>query len=789
MVFAGLIVAATPDLNGSVIALLAVALLSLGAAGIAAWISRAARQRRRNSEVREIVRVVEEIRSGRRPQPAQVESGSALAIVADAVHRLAQESGARSRDVEAAQARMHWLSETIEDTAVITTDIDGDVASFSRGATALFGWPEDEIAGRSAAALFEETAFKEFLPKLARRASREQGISLRSTMVRRDTTTFDGDLTVRQLHGSRSGAEGFVLIVRDATPSVELERRLQASEERSRTLVEAWTDGMAIVSDGRFQFVNSALAKLLGEPSESLVGVPVRERVASGDLLLIEEQLASVATGKVGEERLMTRLVDASGSVVAEVGVDLRPFEHEGRTAVLLLIRDETVTRRVASELRINEARLDAALEASVDGLLILSGPRGSGHVRVTNWVFARMFGLEVEALLGLDENALSAMLHARSKAAAGVAQLIGRSGELARRGTIRVGGSKPREYEISISPLRDRNGEVLGQILVCRDVSDRRQAEGDLRALAERVRKDRVELEKAHAGLQKSHDEAMNTVADAEAMNAELRTINGMKSDLLGNVAHELQTPLVAIRGYTEMIHKGRLGPISEEQRRGLATALHNIDRLIAMIDGLLTFARQESEIGELSLSNFELRPLVSEVVVLLKDQFDAAGVELRVDIEPGLVVHADRENIFQVFVNLLSNAAKFNRRGGSAVVSARSGPDDRANVRVEDTGVGITKENLERIFDRHFRAVEDERGAVPGSGIGLAIVRDILRLHGCRVHVESEFGTGTVFSFGLPVTRGKPDTPTPEESGPTNGSPPRLRILPQPEDEGSSD
>jgi PAS domain S-box-containing protein len=776
------IVAAATLAGGGTVVLLAGVCLVLLAALVVIWVTSATTRRRRASEVREIVRTIEEIRGGRQPQPAQVDSASPLAIVADAVHRLAHESGHRSRSVEASRARLRAMTEVLDDAAVITTDMDGDVTRFSRGATVLFGLAESEISGRPASTLFEPEAYREFLPAMARKSVREQGLRTRTRMLARDGKPFDAELMVRALPASGSHGAGFLLVVRDATPTVALEHALKESEGRYRHLVEGLVDGIGVVIDGRLAFVNPALARLLGADPASVTGRSLREFVATADLLVAEEHLSSIVSGDVAECRFAARLVDESGTALADVRVHARPIEQGERHGALLLIRDETAARRIESELRSNEARLDAVLESSADGLLVLSGSPGRGRVRMTNRAFGRMFGVEPESLLGLDERALAARLADGGGAGAGAARLLEESGSVERVGTLRAEGDPPREYELSIRETRDRHGQPLGRIVACRDLTDRRKSELELQAFVEEMQLGRTELEQSHRRLRKLYEDLEQRSAKLAALNSELRTISEMKSDLLGNVAHELQTPLVAIRGYTEMIHKGRLGPISEEQRRGLATALTNIDRLISMIDGLLTFSRQEEAIGELSLSRFALGPLVREVAELLREKYAQAGVVLEQHIDDSLEVYADRDKLHQVFVNLLSNASKFNSPGGRATVTARRGPDDRANVRVEDDGIGISREDLGRIFDRHFRAEDEDVEKVAGSGIGLAIVRDILRLHGSRIHVESEQGRGTVFSFGLPTSgpgghddgdpeRHEPGTPGEDPAGPGGG------------------
>jgi signal transduction histidine kinase len=230
-----------------------------------------------------------------------------------------------------------------------------------------------------------------------------------------------------------------------------------------------------------------------------------------------------------------------------------------------------------------------------------------------------------------------------------------------------------------------------------------------------------------------------------------------------------------VSIRGYTEMILKGRLGAINDEQKKGLSLSLKNIDRLIAMIDNLLAFARTDRETGPLKLTTFPLLPLVDEALAVLAPRIEAKRLSVtRTFDDQALAVRADRDKAVQVFLNLLGNAVKFNRDGGSIEIVARLGKPGYAVVQIKDTGVGIEKDDLEKVFDRFYQAPGGASLPTEGSGIGLAIVRNILRLHGCVIHATSEPGQGTIFSFTLPVAGERSQTGDVAPAPPLDSIPP---------------
>jgi signal transduction histidine kinase len=245
-------------------------------------------------------------------------------------------------------------------------------------------------------------------------------------------------------------------------------------------------------------------------------------------------------------------------------------------------------------------------------------------------------------------------------------------------------------------------------------------------------------------------------------------------------------------------MILKGRLGATTDEQQKGLTLSLRNIDRLIAMIDNLLTFARMDREAAEIEITTFQLRTVIDESLDVLKEKVEAKGIEVAHHLEdPDVTVRADRDKVLQVFLNLLSNAIKFNRDGGRIEVTTRMTDDAYVMVQVRDTGSGIPEDGLEKIFDRFYQEGASLSGSGEGTGIGLAIVRNILRLHGCSIRAESTVGLGTTFSFTLPLAGPKPaesggeppepEAPVPEapespEPEPKAARRPRFRVIRRP-------
>jgi PAS domain S-box-containing protein len=426
------------------------------------------------------------------------------------------------------------------------------------------------------------------------------------------------------------------------------------------------------------------------------------------------------------------------------------------------VFHDRTEQFHIQEELRRNERRLDSVIEAASDGILLLIENPAGARIHMVNGSFGRLFDLATEALLGASEKELVEALEKAGPAGVEVANLLGSAGHAWRQETYTRSGNRAFDFEVTLVPLVGRDRQPQGRVLVCRDLTAQRQTERKLQLHAEQLQLSKVMLEQAYRRLEDGNRDLQGRSDQLRAVNEELRKLDEMKSNLLGNVSHELQTPLVSIRGYTEMILRERLGPVTDEQGKGLELCLKNIDRLISMIDNLLVLADTESETTRLKLSHFDLRPLITEAAELLREKIVEREIRFSSQIEGNdLRVHADRDKILQVLINLLSNAIKFNEQNGRVRVTARLGKPGFAEIHVEDTGRGIPQESREKVFERNYQVEQAGRGA-EGSGIGLSIVKEILESHGCQISVVSALDQGSRFRFGLPLSPQQPGAQT---------------------------
>lgn len=237
---------------------------------------------------------------------------------------------------------------------------------------------------------------------------------------------------------------------------------------------------------------------------------------------------------------------------------------------------------------------------------------------------------------------------------------------------------------------------------------------------------------------------------AELQRINEELEMSSRLKSEFLSNTSHELKTPLTSIIANTEILEYEMCGPVSEEQRRILASIARNSQNLLDMISQLLDFARHEKAISKPEYERVDLKALI-ESVVETAQPLESMPREIRTEIDDRLeACYVDSEKIYRVYLNLVANALKFSTTG-EIVVSARVDGDEIEGS-VADEGIGIPEDAIDEVFEAFQQVDASATRSYQGVGLGLAISRQLVEMHGGRIWAESEVGKGTTMRFRIP-------------------------------------
>lgn len=486
-------------------------------------------------------------------------------------------------------------------------------------------------------------------------------------------------------------------------------------------LADGITDGLwSFDGEGRTTYANKAAAVILGVPVERLIGSALSEYAFPEDR---EKILASALTPKEGASHQTLRLRRADGEEIwvrcqpsPIQGLDERTVEH------LLIVQDVTEQHRLGEA----KAILAAIVESSDDAIV---SKTLDGIIRTWNKGAERVFGYTAEEIVGSP--ILRLLPKDRYEEEYDILRRLQRGERVDHFETIRVAkDGRLLDVSVTISPIRNAEGVVVGASKVARDITERRRAEEALRereealltlaaTLEERVRERTTELEEA------------------------LREMEGFTY----TISHDLRGPLRAIIANCRILEEDYGGALPEPAHRHLVRQADAARRMADLIDDLLRLSRISRQ--DMHRVEIDLSELVNEIAEEICRR--APELDPHFEIQPGLTATADPTLMRLALTNLLENSVKFVRPGAEARIEV--GISDGVYF-VRDRGIGFDQAYAEKIF-QPFERLHHE-GAFPGTGIGLANVRRIIERHGGRAWAEGRPNEGATFYFTLPAPKG---------------------------------
>jgi signal transduction histidine kinase len=260
---------------------------------------------------------------------------------------------------------------------------------------------------------------------------------------------------------------------------------------------------------------------------------------------------------------------------------------------------------------------------------------------------------------------------------------------------------------------------------------------------------------------LTRLSDHASIAISNAQLYNA-VQSANIAKSEFVSFVSHELKNPMTSIKGYTELLAAGAVGPVNEAQANFLVTIRSNVERMSTLVSDLNDVSRIEAGRLRLDFRAVVLSEITEEVVRSLRRQIEEKSQKLTIQLPQELSkMWADRSRVVQILTNLISNATKYTQASGEILVLAETcdnqwDPNGAArvvHVWVKDNGIGIGPEDQKKIFQKFFRSEDPKTREATGTGLGLNITRSLVEMQGGRIWFVSEFRQGTTFHFTLPI------------------------------------
>jgi len=484
---------------------------------------------------------------------------------------------------------------------------------------------------------------------------------------------------------------------------------LRRTEQRFQNLFRDHDAVMLQIStqDGAILDANKAACRFYGYPLGQLIGKSI-EAINLLPSVQVAAAMQQVSTGRRRSYEFRHRL--ASGEI-RDVEVHSSPIEISNQTVLFSIIHDITPRKQAELSLRESEARFRTVFETNPDPVILASF--AEGEIFDVNQAFETVTGIARSDAQGQWLEDLELWIEAKNHESFLVR--LHRLGEV-------------NNFEID---FLDREGTQRTGLLSARSLQVNRL------------------------------DCALISIRDITLEKAAERTlvqVSQMKSEFISTAAHELRTPLSAIMGFTELLLTPReFGKFTRAQKKEFLREVYNRGNALArLIDDLLDISRIESGRPiSLNLQEVDVPEMLERTLEFfrLHDKFHTYRLECpRQGIDATCLL--DRQRISQVLENLLGNAGKFSPRGSEIVVSANAG-ESRWEIVVVDRGIGMTEEQIEKVFDKFYRADSSNTGS-SGLGLGMSIVKQIIEVHNGRIQVESAPGAGTRVTFTLPRTPG---------------------------------
>ncbi len=655
---------------------------------------------------------VDESKSGLKPSPETVRPLEIFSsLIAQIVILKKEQQDRRKAELWASEQRLALMVEQ-SPLAVIEWNLDFKVIKWNLAAERMFGYASQEALGHHAAEIIVPQKMRVTVDQIWQDLLDQRG----GTHSINDNLTKDGRTITCEWHNTslintEGKISGVLSIVQDITERKRAEQQITTQKAYLEQLFEASTEAIAFINKkGNVERINSQFSTIFGISEDELVGETLDDTIIPPDLK--KEGRAFTQEIKTGKHIFLETVRQRKDGSLLDVSVTGMPISVEGKHAgIYAIYRDISRQKLAEQEITIQKTYLEQLFEASTEAIAFINK---NDCVERINSQFTEIFGFAADEVIGksLDETIIPPAHHEEGKT---VKEEIKKGKHIFYEAVRQRKDGRLLDVSITGMPI-SIEGKDAGVYTIYRDISNRKLAE--------------LELKKAKETAE-------------EATQA--------KSSFLANMSHEIRTPMNAIMGLSQLAMQTSLTPQQIDYQKKIHTSANSLLRLI---DDILDFSKIEAGKLDLEKNSFNLKAVLERVSSIINVESNEKGIGFSLHIPDSIPnnLMGDALRLEQVLLNLSSNAVKFTSQGDVCVaVELAKESEQEANLRfnVSDTGIGMSLEQIEQLFQPFHQADLSITRKYGGTGLGLAICRRLLDMMGSEIHVKSTLGAGSEFSF----------------------------------------
>lgn len=490
-------------------------------------------------------------------------------------------------------------------------------------------------------------------------------------------------------------------VLRDITEKKRLAESLSKSERAYEQLVELSPDAIVVHSGGKLVYVNDSAVKVIGGRSKrDLIGRELRNFILDKDWEMVMQRVKTMLDTKQPAPLIDAQLYRLDKKII-DVQVISRPMIYQGQPSIQAILHDVTEKERMTKELRKSETMYRALAEASNDMIFVIMP---DGKIDYANTYAARSFGTTPEQMVGKNKTEFfgKEISERQDRSLAKVYE----TGKPYYTDNLTSFGKREIWLSTWLVPLKDDNDKVVKVMGVSRDITS-------------------------------------------------IKEVEKMRDDFFVIASHELRAPMTAIKWLVQMMQNGQYGKLDERMIDPLVNVENSTERLIRLVNDLISAARIETSDVQLKLSVFDIMQVVHEVVQTFTPWAKNKNIDLDVADVGSVMVYADRDKVIQIINNLIDNAIKFTPDKGKITLKTEV-RDSELCVEISDTGIGIPEEAKKKLFGKFSQISTSLENRPQGTGLGLFISREFAQVMGGDLKlVRTEVSKGSSFIFSLPLKK----------------------------------